>query len=407
MEDVLLSWRNVWRNPRRSVLTILAVFFSTSLLVFMLSFQFGTYDDMISSTVKLSTGHFQIQADGYLEKPGIRKAVDNVDLLLAEIRETEGVESAGARGEAFVLAAGPQRSRGLLVTGADPGQEVQLSSLPGQIKKGEYLVGETTGGAVIGSLAAERLQISVGDECTMLGQGRDGSIAATVVTIVGIYTTGIDEFDRSTMQITLNDFDSLFSMQGGANRIVANVFMLGETKGIVEKLRANPLFHKLQVVGWDELSPGLKQSIELDLIGGIIMYVILVLVVAFSILNTFFMAIFERTKEFGVLMSIGTKPGRLVKIMMMESLAMTAIGICLGVLVGVLVTYYFSCYGIGLGESGDILAQYGFNDRLYPKLSLVSVMTGPIIIGVVTFITAVIPVMKIPCMKPVEALRAC
>ena len=136
------------------------------------------------------------------------------------------------------------------------------------------------------------------------------------------------------------------------------------------------------------------------------MYAILVIVVAFSILNTFFMAIIERTREFGVLMAIGTKPLRLVKIMLFESLAMTCIGLLTGMILGTAVTLFFSSYGIGMGDSSELLAQYGIADRLYPRLSLLSILIGPTIICVVTCITALIPTLKIVRMRPVAALRS-
>ena len=406
MEDLRLSWRNIWRNPRRSILTIMAVFFATALLVFMLSFQFGAYDDMISSSVRLSTGHLQVQAKDYNERPNIRKSISDPDTLFKKIVSMGGVESGVIRSETSVLAAGPERSSGLLVTGVRPEDERKASSLPEQIKQGRYLQKNDRGVAVIGDLAARKLKIGLGDECSLLGQGRDGSIAAAIVKIVGIYKTGIDDFDRTTMQLELNDFDTVFSMNGSVNRIVVNMFALKDVSLLAEKLEKSPPFKNLQILSWDKLNPGLKQSIELDLIGGIIMYLILIVVVAFSILNTFFMAIFERTREFGVLMSIGTKPGRLIKIIMAESMAMTMIGVTAGIIIGVVVTLIFSHYGIGLGESAELMTQYGFKDRMYPDLSVLSVATGPLIICTVTFITAAIPALKIPGMKPVEALKA-
>ena len=407
MGDFLLAWRNIWRNTRRSVLTILAIVFATSLLIFMLSFQFGAYEDMINSSVRLSTGHLQVQAQGYQDRPGMRKVIKNPKSLLAVVAGLTGVETAGIRSEAFALAAGPERSRGIMITGVIPDDEISISSLPGQIKKGRYLLNEDSDVAVIGALAAKRLQIDIGDECTLLGQGRDGSVAATIVRIAGIYRTGIDEFDRTTMQIPLADFDSVFSMEGGAHRLVMITDHLADAAGIAAEVRLIPEAKGLAVLTWDQLSPGLKQSIELDLVGGIIMYAILVVVVAFSILNTFFMAIFERTREFGVLMSIGTKPLRLVKLMLLESMAMTSIGLLTGIALGIAVTLFFSHYGISMGESSELMAQYGIADRLYPHLSLPSVIIGPMIIAVVTFITALVPAMKIPRMRPVEAMRAC
>lgn len=407
MGDYLLAWRNIWRNPRRSVLTILAIVFASTLLVFMLSFQFGAYEEMIDSSVRLSTGHLQVQPTGYLNRPEMRKVIDDPDSLLKMVAALDGVDVAAVRSESFALAAGQKRSRGVMITGVLPENERRVSSLPDQIIKGRYLQTGDAGMAVIGALGAERLQLDIGDECTLLGQGRDGSVAATVVLIVGIFRTGIDEFDRSTMQIPFSYFDEVFSMEGGAHRLVMITKKLADAGPIAAAARMTPEAAGLAVLTWDELTPGLKQSIELDLISGIITYAILVIVVSFSILNTFFMAIFERTREFGMLMSIGTKPLRLVKIMLLESMAMTVVGLVVGIVLGIAITLFFSNYGISMGESSDLMAQYGIADRLYPRLSLLSVIIGPTIICVVTFFTALVPALKIPRMRPVEAMRAC
>ncbi len=405
MGDYLLAWRNIWRNPRRSVLTILAIVFASGLLVFMLSFQFGAYEDMIDSSVRLSTGHLQIQARGYQDRPEMHKVIENPDHLLEKIGALDGVEAVTVRSEAFALAVGANRSKGIMVGGVIPGVEHRISSLPGQIRKGRYLRDDDVDTAVIGALGAKRLQIDIGDECTLMGQGRDGSVAATVVTIVGIFRTGIDEFDRTVMQIPFSDFDTIFTMEGSAHRLVITTKTLADDRSVAAAIGILPGISEFVVLTWDELTPGLRQSIELDLIGGIIMYAILVIVVAFSILNTFFMAIFERTREFGVLMAIGTKPVRLVKIMLLESLAMTCVGLFTGMALGIAITLLFSQYGISMGESSDLLAQYGIADRLYPRLTLVSIIVGPAIISVVTFITALIPALKIVRMRPVVALR--
>lgn len=407
MGDALLAWRNVWRNPRRSMLTVLAITFATALLVFMLSFQFGSYEDMINSSVRLRTGHLQVQAPGYNDRQEMRRVVEAPGQLLPLIRRQPGVVDIGIRSESFALAAGEHRSRGAMVVGADPLAEHSLSSLPGQMEQGRFLQPGDSGVALIGSLCARRLGIGPGDECTLLGQGKDGSVAATVVRIVGIFRSGIDAFDRSTLYIPLQDFDEVFYMEGAAHRIVVTVERLNQVRPLITALHNEPAFQGLAILGWEELAPGLRQSIELDLISGIIMYLILVIVVAFSILNTFFMAIFERTREFGVLMAIGTRPKRLVNLMLLESMAMTLLGLLSGMLIGSLLTLYFSQYGISFGESGELLAQYGVSERLYPRLSALSLLTGPGIILVITFITALIPAMKIPRLSPTAAMRSC
>lgn len=404
MNDLLLAWRNIWRNPRRSILTILAIIFATALLVFMLSFQFGAYDDMIDSSVRLSTGHVQILVPGYHQRPEMRKVIDNPETVVAAVSDLRQIQTVSLRSETFVLASGETRSRGVMVSGVNPQQELKVSSVPGQIIEGRYLNSGDSAAGVIGTLAARNMQLSIGDECVLLGGGRDGSIAATLIRIVGIFKSGIDAFDRSTLYIPLSEFDAVFTMEGGVHRLIITFEQLSNSGPAADLLRVDSRLEGLQVSTWEELTPGLRQSIELDLISGIIMYFILVIVVAFSILNTFFMAIFERKKEFGVLMSIGMKPRRLVRLMLMESMSMTAVGLLLGILVGIGLTLIGARYGISMGDSAEFMAQYGMPERLYPKLTGLSVIIGPILIFFVTLITALIPVMRIPRLRPSEAL---
>jgi ABC-type lipoprotein release transport system permease subunit len=325
---------------------------------------------------------------------------------LTAVEDYPGVVGISQRTEAFALVAGQTRSRGVMVIGVDPSGEPSVSTIAHQVHKGRYLEPDDTHQALIGTLLAERLRVSVGDELTVLGQGRDGSIAATVLTIVGLYQVGIDEFDRSTLQMPLATFDEVFFMAGSVHRVVVQTDRLDTATQLQAFLRSQTPLKPLAVLTWDELMPGLRQSIELDLVSGIIMYLILVIVVAFSILNTFFMAIFERTREFGVLMAIGTKPGRLVRLMLQESMAITTAGILAGMLLGSGLTIYFAHHGIALGDSAELLAQYGISGRLFPRLSWISLLTGPSIVLIITFVTALIPALKIQGLKPVEAMRA-
>ena len=406
MDDLLLAWRNVGRNPRRSGLTMLAVAFAATLLVFMLSFQFGAYEDMINASVKLNTGHLQIQAAGYNAKPEIRKTVNDPAGVAQAARKVSGLVGVSTRSRAFVLAASDHRTRGAMVIGVDPDTEPTVSTLPAQIQSGRYLRKDDPGAAVIGTLMAERLKVTVGNELTLLGQAKDGSVAATVVRIVGIYKAGIDEFDRSSLQVSLAEFDQVFYMQGAVHTVVVLVERLGDIAAAKRALTQEKELAGLAILDWEELMPGLKQSIQLDLVSGIIMYILLIIVVAFSILNTFLMAIFERTREFGVLMAIGTRPGRLVRLVLAESMAMTFVGLAVGMILGAGITLYFSIHGIGLGQAGELMSQYGISNRLYPRLSWLSLLAGPAAVLVITFITALYPALRIPRLKAVEAMRA-
>ena len=199
-------------------------------------------------------------------------------------------------------------------------------------------------------------------------------------------------------------------MQGAVHEVVVIADALRYVDEINRSVKKNLVSLKinksLTAMDWNELMPGLRQSIEMDLISGLIFYLLLVLVVAFSILNTFLMAIFERTREFGVLMAIGTTPGRLTKVLLIESMTMTLAGIVAGIVVGSMITLYFQSHGIDFSGASELLSQFGITGRMYPKLSLLSAVSGPLAVMIITFFAALYPALKVRRMRPVEAMRA-
>jgi ABC-type lipoprotein release transport system permease subunit len=407
MIDVTMAIRNIWRNPRRTVLTLAAIAFACLCLVFMLSFQFGCYDAMINSSVKINTGHLQVQADGYLAERDIRDAVTDTAVVSAVLNRTPGIEAWSFRANAFSLVSSSNRTMGVLVTGIDPDREKKVSTLASLVRDGSYLDSGAPMGAMIGDRLARNLGVKPGDELTVLGQGMDGSVAASVLTVRGIFSSGLEEMDRNVLVMPLADFQSVYSMGDAVHEAVVTVSSLRDVAGVKRSL-IRQLAGKghLRVYDWMEILPGLLQGIQMDLVSGMIMYLILVIVVAFSIFNTFLMAILERTREFGVMMALGASPGRLMKIVLFESTAMTLIGIGLGMVLGSLVTLYFQKHGIYIEGTGDILKQYGIPDRLYPKLSPVTLFAGPTVVFVITFVSSIVPALKMRRMKLTDALNA-
>ena len=405
-----MAWRNIWRNPRRTVLTICAIAFASVLLVFMLSFQFGSYETMINTSVKISTGHLQIQAEKYQEKKSIRYVIPDPDKVAEIVNRIPEVAAYTFRGQAFALISSKNRTYGVVVTGIDPLGEANVSRIKKLVREGDFLSTADVNQAVVGKLLAKNLRVTIGDELTLLGQGRDGSIAATMLQVKGLFSSGIDEFDRSAMQIPLSTFQDIFAMNAAVHEIVLIGRALSDVSGIKAKLQETlPVLnsHKpLKTLDWQEIMPGLRQAIEMDLVSGLIFYGLLIIVVAFSILNTFLMAIFERTKEFGVMMAIGTSPRRLTKVLLIESMAMTMIGIIAGIILGMVLTYYFQIHGIDFSGGSELLSQFGITGKMYPKLSFLSVSIGPFMVLFFTFFAALYPALKVRRLRPVEAMTA-
>ena len=278
------------------------------------------------------------------------------------------------------------------------------------VRKGKFLKPTDTNKAVVGQLLAKKLKIDVGEELVVLGSAMDGSVAATVLTVAGIFSSGMDDYDRNTIQIPLSHFQDIFAMQGSVHEIIITCDALKNvnkvTKTVESALSQKAPGAKLACLSWTELNPGLIQSIQMDLGGGVIFYAILLVMVAFSIMNTFVMAVFERTRELGTLMAIGASPGRLSKMLILESGFLTLCGIALGILAGCLITLWLSHTGIPLGDAEGIMRQYGIPGELKPQLTLVTAFAGPALVFLITILTALYPAIKVHRITIVDAMRA-
>lgn len=381
--------------------------FSNVLLVFMMSLQFGMYDLMIGNSLKAFTGHMQIQVTGYADDQKMRQVVPDIVPLAQSIRDRMGTNMVAARAQAFVLVSSKERSYGIAIIGVEPQFEPGVSSIPGLIKEGRFLEDNDATEIVIGKVLARNLKVGLGDELTLLGSGVDGSFAAVVANVVGIFDSGLPDLDRAIAEIPLGLFQEVFFMEGAGHQVVINapvIDLVPELKAQVEQLL--PIDQDLVVLDWDRLQPGLKQAIQADMSSSFFMYAILVVLVAFSVLNTQLMSVLERTREFGIVMSLGLKPGRLGRLVMLETGLMGIMGVFLGALAGALVTSWFSVNGLTIPGMEDMAAQFNLPSRLYPQVTWFSLLIGPMIVFAFSLLAAVYPALRLNWLHPVAAMRA-
>ena len=402
-----LAWRNLWRRKRRTWLTVGAMVFSNILLVFMISLQLGMYEMMISNTLRAQTGHLQVQAPGYKDDHKIRQVVPNIQALADRFRQGLGTEDIAVRAAAFGLISSGDRSYGAQITGVEPTHESRVSSLPGLIQEGAFLSDTMAEEIVIGSVLARNLRVGVGDELTFIGSGRDGSFAAAVVTVAGIFESGMPDMDRGFAEVPLGFFQDAFAMEDTGHAVVImapGLLQVGATKAQVEALL--PAGEDLVVHDWDALLPGLKQAIQADFVSAWFMYGILIILVAFSVLNTQLMSVLERTKEFGIVMSLGVTPGRLGRLVLLETTLMGIVGMVLGVLLGGALVVWLHFHGFtypGLEEMGG---KFNLPGRIYPTVSIIGLLMGPLIVLGASIVASLYPAVRLHWLEPVAAMRA-
>lgn len=381
--------------------------FSNILLVFMVSLQFGMYGLMIDNTLQVFSGHMQVQAPGYNDDQKMRQIVPNVRPLAEHLRKNLGSGDVAARAWAFGLASSEERSYGIGIYGVEPAFESNVSNIPGLIAQGRYLDDTDAPEIIIGAVLARNLRTSVGDELTILGSGVDGSFAAAVVEVVGIFESGVKDIDRNIAEMPLGTFQDVFYMNGAGHQVVVTAPTLDAASALQIDVEALlPDGEDLVVQDWDALQPGLKQMIMADMSSAFFMYGILVILVAFSVLNTQLMSVLERTHEFGVVMSLGMRPGKLGRLVLLETCLMGLIGLALGAIAGALITSWFSVNGFTYPGLEEMAVNFNLPSRMYPQVSTLTMLVGPSVVFLFTLLAAIYPALRLHRLHPVEAMRA-
>jgi putative ABC transport system permease protein len=401
-----VAWRNLWRSPRRTWLSAAGIAFAIMLLVFSMSIQTGSYSTMIDGATRLMTGHIQVQRVGYLDNPRLRDTIPHANALRERVARMDGVAGTALRSSAFALAAVSERSFGALIVGVEPERERVVSTLPRFVREGRYLDADGTREAVVGAGLARNLGAEVGSEIVLLGSAKEGGVAALVLEVVGIIDTGQAELDRTLAHVTLGEFNAAFGLEDEANVIVVDTDDVGRSPALARRIADALGDETLAVVAWNQLVPEIEQAIEVDRVSGYFFYVLLAAIVLFSIVNTFIMIVFERTREFGTLMSLGTGPGFILLLLQLESLCLALLGVLMGLGLGAAITAYTGEVGIYLGETvGEAMRSIHMPERLHPRLNLTAVWMTPLLMLIATQLAALFPALRIRRLNPVEARR--
>ena len=400
-----ISWRNLWRNRRRTVVTLLAIVFATFLFVFTRGMQFGTYAATIRMTAEQFSGYLQIQHPDYLNNPGLHKSFPLTRRLIDPIRKLPMVTGFAPRLYAEGLAGLNHNAVGLTLMGIDPVLEKTVTQLHSKIKKGRFLTSASRQEVVLGETLLKNLGGNIGDHIVVLSQGFDGSLGNMKFTIVGAIKTGSRELDQYTAIMGLKDLQELLSMDNRIHAIVIHLQHLRHLPETRQRLQM-VLFPDLVVRSWDEVLPDLKQSIELDNVGGLLFLIILVIVVAFGILNTLLMSVTERFREFGVLLSLGLSNLRLAQIVLLESLYMTTMGIAIGLLLGYAANYFVVLHPIPLGEKlATISQEYGFAPKIYSTVEPWIFIQSFQYIFLIALLATLYPIYKVMKLEPLKGIR--
>ena len=415
---VTMAWRNLWRVRRRTWLTASGVGFAVFLVVFTRSIQIGSLATMVEMGTGQLTGHVQVQHPDYLEDPRMRHTVGGLAAVTETLAGRPGVRAVAPRGTAFALVSAEsetvERSFGAQVVGIDPAVEFATLSkraLPG----GRPL--ERSGEALMGSALARNLGAEVGTEVVVLGTGKEGGIAATAVSLVGLFESGVPDLDRGVMLMHFDDFSEAFGLEDEAHAIAVLTRDPGGARDFAAEVSAavgnataghDAAAGAPRVRPWQELQPELEQFFTMELGGSVLVAVFLVVIVTFVVVSTFVMTVFERTAEFGMLKAIGMTPAAIFRMVQFEGLWMSLLGVALGLVVVFATVSALAIEGIPISAFGDfdrMYARLAMPDTLMPVFDAAGalVMTATMVVAVQ--LAAAVPARRIWRLNAVEALR--
>jgi ABC-type lipoprotein release transport system permease subunit len=400
----LLAWRNLWRNKRRTLIASASIFFAVIFALLMRSMQEGSYDYMVDASVSMYTGYIQVHAKDYWDKRSIDKSMELSGAKIDKIDSVENVTLVTPRLESFSLISYGNVTKVASIVGIDPVLENEMTDLKAKLISGKYLT-KISRGVMIAEGLAEVLKVGIGDSVVLYGQGYHGVTAAAQVEVEGIVKFTLPALNKTMVYLSLNYSQWLYS---APSRVTTISIMITEATKISEvHLAVSTLFdEKYEVMMWPELMPELVQSIEVDNAGGIIMLGILYVVIGFGIFGTVMMMTAERTKEFGILISVGMKKWRLSYVSFLESLFLSFIGVLAGIIVSIPILYYLKQNPIPLtGEMADVMLKFGLDPivpfRFAPNIFVDQFLT----VLVIAMISALYPLSYIRKLNPINAMR--
>ncbi|MAE94825.1 MAG: hypothetical protein CL910_09210 [Deltaproteobacteria bacterium] len=408
--ELRLAWRNIGRNLRRTGLTVAATVFAVFLVILSVTLQHGVHEKMVEDAVRVLSGHVQVSGEDYLDQRTLEQYVEVGPELLERLEATRGVVGVAPRVVGFGLVSKGSSTNGVAVFGVDPEREGRVSTLPTRMVEGEFLAPGGQGGILLGGRLANNLGARLGDELLLYSVAYSLETAYELYTVQGILRLPEPALDRTLVLLSLQDAQTFFAYGNKVSEVALLADHAGEVGPILAELAGGVRGSDgaaLAVHSWNEVMPELEQFIFLDDAGAYIILFILVVVVAFGILNTILMSVLERVRELGVMLALGLKPGSIFRVVYLESMMLAGLGLLIGLVLAIPTALHLEQNPIPMGEEMAGVAELVAMD---PVVTFVLHPSTPIgaalVILFVAALAALYPAIKASRSRPVDALRS-
>ena len=399
-----LAWRNIWRNRKRSFITVTAIVIAVFLSIFMRSMQLGMYDNMIGNVVGSYSGYIQVHSDGFWGEQIIDNAFESDDKIKEKIRKVDGVENVIQRVQSGSLASCGDLSKFVFVSGIEPENEKLLTDWDRRLLDGTLLTVESNG-INVGKGIAHYFNLSIGDTLVFIGQGYHGMQAVGAYPIIGILDMKNPKLNNISVFMTLTVAQEFLSAQNLVTHMIIDKREYENEHEMAIAL-SSELSDEFEVMTWQEMLPELEQTIQADSAGGLIMVFILYMIITFGIFGTVLMMTQERKYEFGVVVSIGMKKAKLIMTMIYETIFLTSLGVLLGIVLSrPLILYYHYNPMQFPDDQAAVMEEFGF-EAIIPFMSSYDIpLTHGLIIFCISLLISFYPTITILRLKPIKAMK--
>jgi putative ABC transport system permease protein len=410
-----LAWRNLWRNPRRTFITMAAIAFGYAMLLFVACLMAGLRWQMIENGTSLMMSQIQVHAPGYYPNRSIQRTLGgrqgtDVNAMLSVITADRRVSAAAPRVYGYGLLSAAHRSAGVELTGIVPAQEPKITILNRQIIKGSYLTAQKPKGVVMGDTLASTIGIELGTEVVLLTQAADGSIGNDVYSVVGIFHTGLDSVDRGLVLMSLPALQDLLQLAPARiHEIGIKLDDITTATAVAAGLefridKATPV----KVMAWPELAPELANYVQFNRGITFVLFIIFFLLAVIGVMNTMLMAVFERTRELGMLMALGMRPIQIIALILAEAAGLAIASLVVGGAIGVPLLWYLQVHGLDLGgATGEVISLAGVvvGHLWYGRQDYPAYAQAAFGLAVTALVSALYPAWRASHFRPTEAIR--
>ena len=408
-----IAWRNLNRNRRRTALAVSAIAIGQFTLVFVSGMMAGMFDDMIDAITGPLVGHVQMHHPEWREERGVDLCIQGVSETVAQLEAMPDVRAALPRIYSPALTASGERSdepaqaEVAVVVGIQLEEEMKPGGLLEDLSEREF-----GGGALLGSVLANRLQINEGEQLAVIGQDADEFPVTELVTVGAIINSPVELVKTMGVLIPLEDAQELFALTDQAHELIVLGSDYERADDLAAALRGLPSLEGAEVLTWREATPDLARMMEFKEWIDFVFVGILFIAAAAGIANTAMMSTFERLREFGMLLALGTKPQRIVSMVLVESVLLGFLGVVVGSVVGSAVVIITSHTGIDYAgfagsEAQDVsFAGLNISYMMYPVFRLRSIVFGFIAVSLTSVLASTWPAMFAARLEPVRALRS-